>query len=118
MMYGEEVLVLSATSSLGFDVAPGSHRLSGKLALAPARRPGALADGALFHAVLSTPGKADRILFEQRLDPPRGPADRKLRSFEVRFETDARSRLVLRSEAGPKADPARDTVCWTGVEIE
>jgi hypothetical protein len=118
MLYGGEVLVLSATSSLGFDVAPGSHRLSGRFALAPARRPGGLADGATFRTVLTTPGKADRILFEQRLDPPRGPADRRLRPFEVRFETDARSRLVLRSEAGPKADPSRDAVCWTQIEIE
>jgi hypothetical protein len=118
ILYGEEVVVLSATSSLGFDVAPGSHRLTGKFALPAARRAGGIADGAVFRAVLTALGKEDRTLFEQRLEPPRGPADRKLRPFEVRFETDARSRLVLRSEAGPKADPARDTVCWTGIKIE
>jgi hypothetical protein len=118
LLYGEEVLVLSATSSLAFDVAPGPHRLSGKFALPSDRRAGGAADGAVFRAVLIAPGQADRILFEQRLDPPRGPADRRLRPFEVGFRTDARSRLVLRSEAGPKADPARDTVCWTGIEIE
>ncbi len=118
LLSGEEALLLSASAQLAFDVAPGAHRLTGRFGLSDTQPPGKAADGALFRAVLSRPGQDDVVLFERRLDPIERAEDRRLQSVDLRFEATGPSRLVLRSEAGPKAREGRDKSCWSAIRIE
>jgi len=113
-----DVLRLSATSKMIFDVAPGSHRLTGTYGLVAGSRPGIPSEAAEFSAVLVLAGAEDRVLFERRLDPLHVEGDRQLQVLAVAFACDAPARLELRCSSGPKADAARDAACWSGIGIE
>jgi hypothetical protein len=101
-----------------FDVAPGSHRLTGTYGLVAGSRPGIPSEAAEFSAVLVLAGAEDRVLFERRLDPLHVEGDRQLQVLAVAFACDAPARLELRCSSGPKADAARDAACWSGIGIE
>jgi hypothetical protein len=113
-----DVLRLSATSKMIFDVSPGSHQLTATFGLVAGQRPGTPSEAAVFSAVLVRAGAEDRVLFERRLDPRHVEEERKLQTLAVPFTCDAPAQLELRAVSGPRAEAARDAACWSAIGIE
>jgi hypothetical protein len=106
------VFMMNAPSRLEFDLARGRTQLEFVAGLLPgAYTGGGKSDGVTYHVELHRPDGSTRELLTRRLDPRAVEADRGDQRVVVTFPaSEAGTRLIIRTDAGPNGDASWD---WT-----
>lgn len=111
------VLVVHAPSELVFDLEPGRWRFDARFGILPPGEGDICTDGAVFVLALRAE-RGDGALWRQALDPRGKTADRAMQRTTQEFIVQPRTRVVLRTNVGPRGDGACDWCYWSGVVFQ
>jgi hypothetical protein len=111
-----EALVVEPPSEIAFALAPGDHSLHASFGILPDTCARGVTDGAGFSVATQDAFGVERALFREVVDKDAAGFSR-VHTLDVRFTTAGATKLLLRTDAGPRGDARDDRTYWADVII-